>query len=131
MRLIFAIFSADWPIVSPVEGSAIAGVIGTKSRGRIEPRILSRFAALLARDSATSFSDIDRECRIGTFDNDSAPPAIMTSWWPRTIWSAASVMAWLADAQARLTVYASQPRGRIGSSDTSRAMLGAITECTT
>ncbi len=30
----FAIFSADWPIVSPVEGSAMAGVCGTKSRGR-------------------------------------------------------------------------------------------------
>ncbi len=35
MSLIFAIFSADSPIVSPVVGSAMAGVIGTRSRGRI------------------------------------------------------------------------------------------------
>ncbi len=72
-----------------------------------------------------------REWRIGTFDSDSAPPATITSWWPRMIWSAASVMAWFAEAHARLTVYASTPLGMIGNSDTSRAMLGATTDGTT
>ena len=47
-----------------------------------------------------------RECRIGTLESDSAPPAMMTSAWPSAIWSAASVIAWLAEAQARLTVNA-------------------------
>src|SRR4051794_5276088 len=102
MWLIFAIFSADCPIVSPVDGSAIAGVTGTRSRGRIELAIRTRWAELRARDIATSLSDMLRECRIGTVESDSAPPAITTSWWPRTIWSAASVIAWFADAQARL-----------------------------
>jgi hypothetical protein len=83
--LIFAIFSADSPIDSPVVGSAIAGVIGTRSFGRNEPMILRRCAGLFARLKATSFSDIPRECRIGTFESDSAPPAMTTSWWPSTI----------------------------------------------
>src|ERR1044072_3606212 len=43
------------------------------------------------------------------------------------IWSAASVIAWLADAHARLTVYASHPLDNIGSSETSRALFGATT----
>ena len=58
--MIFAIFSADWPIVSPVDGSAIAGVIGTRSFGRIEPSDAQPLRrALGAARSATSLSDID------------------------------------------------------------------------
>ena len=38
----FAIFSADWPIDSPVDGSAIAGVTGTRSRGRTCAKMPSR-----------------------------------------------------------------------------------------
>ena len=45
--------------------------------------------------------------------------------------TAASVIAWLADAHALLTLYASTPFGRSGSSETSRAMFGASTEGTT
>jgi len=56
---------------------------------------------------------------------------MMTSAWPRAIWSAASVMAWLAEAHARLTVNDWTPLGSIGRSDTSRAMFGASTEGTT
>ena len=40
-------------------------------------------------------------------------------------------MAWLADAQARLTVNDWTPLGSMGSSETSRAMFGATTEGTT
>jgi hypothetical protein len=43
------------------------------------------------------------------------------------IWSAASVMAWLAEAQARLTVKLCTPRGSCGSSEISRAMFGSVT----
>jgi predicted amidohydrolase YtcJ len=53
MWLIFAIFSADWPIVSPVDGSAIAGVIGTRSFGRIFASDCTRAPKLFARDAAT------------------------------------------------------------------------------
>jgi hypothetical protein len=41
------------------------------------------------------------------------------------------VIAWFAEAHARLTVYASVPLGSIGISATSRAMFGAITDGTT
>ena len=41
------------------------------------------------------------------------------------------MIAWFADAQARLTVYAWQPFGSIGISETSRAMFGASTDGTT
>src|SRR5262245_21001649 len=109
----------------------MAGVMGTRSRGRTELRIFTRPAVLFARDNATSLSDMPREWRIGTFDNDSAPPAMMTSRLPSAIWSAASVIAWFADAHARLTVYASHPRGSMGISETSRAMFGAVTDGTT
>jgi len=51
--------------------------------------------------------------------------------WPSAIWSAASVIAWLALAQARLTENACTPLGSIGSSETSRAMFGATTFGTT
>jgi hypothetical protein len=42
MWLIFAIFSALCPIDSPVDGSAIAGAIGTRSRGRMDDTMPSR-----------------------------------------------------------------------------------------
>ena len=72
-----------------------------------------------------------RECRIGTFESDSAPPAIATSAWPSTIWSAASVIAWFAEAHARLTLHAWRFFGKSGISATSRAMFGARTFGTT
>src|SRR5215207_2413680 len=131
MPLIFAIFSADCPMVSPVDGSAMAGVIGTRSFGRMRESALTLPPMDLARDADTRASENPRECRMGTFDNDSAPPAMTTDAWPSAIWSAASVIAWLADAQARLTVTACTPFGSMGSSETSRAMFGAMTDGTT
>jgi hypothetical protein len=129
--LSFAIFSALCPIVSPVVGSAIAGVTGIRSFGRMRARACTRCESDLARDAATRASEKPRECRIGTLESDSAPPAIMMSALPNAIWSAASVIAWLALAQARLTECASTRLGRCGMSDTSRAMLGASTDGTT
>ena len=85
MPLIFAIFSADCPIDSPVVGSAMAGVMGMKSLPRIALKACIRWPMLLALEAATSASENPRECRIGTFDSDSEPPAIATSTWPRAI----------------------------------------------
>ena len=48
MPFSLAIFSADWPIVSPVDGSAIAGVTGTRSRGRVRASAPSRVPTLFA-----------------------------------------------------------------------------------
>ena len=81
--------------------------------------------ALLAETMA---SEKPREWRIGTLESDSAPPAIATFTCPSAIWSAASVIAWLAEAQARLTVNACVDFGRCGISETSRAMFGAMTD---
>ena len=36
-------------------------------------------------------------------ESDSAPPAITTSAWPSMIWSAALMIAWAPEAQARLS----------------------------
>ena len=83
MPFSFAIFSADWPIVSPVEGSAIAGVTGTRSRGRVAaeaPRPGRRGSAPGRR--STSIRLKRRECRIGMSESDSTPPARMVSAWP-------------------------------------------------
>ena len=104
MPFSFAIFSADWPMLSPVEGSAIAGVTGTRSRGRARLRAATRPATLLARPALTSIRLKRRECRIGMSESDSTPPARMVSACPRAIWSAALAMAWAEEAQARLSV---------------------------
>src|ERR1019366_6998072 len=68
---------------------------------------------------------------MGTFESDSAPPAMAMSAWPSMIWSAASVMAWFAEAHARLTLHAWRFFGKSGISATSRAMFGASTFGTT
>ena len=75
----FAIFSADSPIVSPVEGSAIAGVTGTRSFGRNRISVLSRAGNDFAFDAKTSVSANPCECRIGRLERDSDPPAITIS----------------------------------------------------
>ena len=129
--MIFAIFSALCPIVSPVLGSAIAGVTGMKSLGRIRAKAPSRAPSDFAFDAATRMSERPREWRIGTLLSDSAPPAIATSAWPSAIWSPASVIAWFALAHARLTEKACTSLGSAGISATSRAMFGARTDGTT
>jgi hypothetical protein len=63
----------------------MAGVIGTEiARADRAERCAALRGALRSRD-ATSLSDMPRECRIGTFDSDSRPPAMTTSAWPSTI----------------------------------------------
>jgi hypothetical protein len=69
--------------------------------------------------------------RIGTSERLSAPPAIPTSACPSRIDEATSAIAWLADAQARLTVCAGTDFGSPARRDTSRPRFGALTEGTT
>jgi hypothetical protein len=109
----------------------MAGVIGMKSLGRSVASVFTRPPSVLALLAVTSASLMRREWSTGTCDRLSLPPATTQSRWPRMIWSAASVMAWLADAQARLTVKLCTPRGSCGMSEISRAMLGSATFCTT
>ena len=85
MPFCFAIFSADCPIVSPVEGSAIAGEIGTRSRGRMRLNVLSLAGSVFARLASTRRSARRREARIGMSESDSTPPAITTFAWPSAI----------------------------------------------
>ena len=62
--------SAAWPIVSPVEGSAMAGGTGIRSRGRTRPNARSRAPRLRARDALHQSAgepvrDQDRNSRQG------------------------------------------------------------------
>ena len=59
---------------------------------------------------------------MGASERDSAPPAMTVSAWPRRIWSAASVAAWIEVAQAREVVCAGSVRGSSVRSTTSRPM---------
>ena len=76
MPFSFAILSADCPMDSPVLGSAMAGVMGTRSRGRSCAKVDNRCDRLFAFDAATNTSLIPRECSMGTCVSDSAPPAM-------------------------------------------------------
>src|SRR5450759_5202245 len=115
MPLSLAIFSPDCPIVSPVEGSAIAGVTGMRSFGRRRAIVLSRAGNDFAFDARTSVSANPCEWSIGILERDSEPPAIATSRWPSAIWSAASVIAWFAEEHALLTLKAWTLFGKRGS----------------
>src|SRR5205807_1509729 len=81
----FAIFSADWPIDSPVDGSAIAGDTGTRSLGRILAKVLMRAPSDLALLASTRMSARRREARIGISESASAPPAMITFALPSEI----------------------------------------------
>ena len=70
--------------------------------------------ALFALPASTRIWLKRRECRIGMSESDSTPPAMMTSAWPRAIWSAALVMAWVAEAQARLSDVRRDARQELG-----------------
>ena len=78
----FAIRSADWPMVSPVDGSAMAGATGTRSRGRTEANSRTRSPMERALLAATSTWLKRLECRMGMSDRLSTPPAITTSACP-------------------------------------------------
>ena len=124
----FAIFSADWPIVRPVEGSAMAGVSGTRSRRRTFEKAFSRPPRLRAREASIRTCAIFLLWRIGTSERLSAPPAIPASACPAMMAVATSAIASLADAQARFTVWAGLALGRPVDSTTSRPRFGAFTE---
>ena len=85
MSFSFAIFSALWPMVSPVVGSAMAGATGTRSLGRIFENALILAGRLFALFAAMRTSENARECRMGTFESDSEPPAMTQSMWPSAI----------------------------------------------
>lgn len=125
-----AMRSAASPMVSPVEGSAMAGATGSRSRGRTRRNGEILEARLFARAASTKALARRREARMGTWESDSAPPATTTSACPDSMSRQASVMAWLAEVHARDTVYAGTSFGRVPS-PTSRARLGACTSCTT
>jgi len=104
MPFSLAIFSADWPIVRPVDGSAMAGVCGARSFGRSFENALSLPPSVRAFDASTRAFAMRRLCRIGMSDRLSAPPAMPTAACPSRISSTTSAMASPADAHARLTV---------------------------
>jgi hypothetical protein len=131
MPFSLAIFSADCPMDSPVEGSAIAGVTGTRARGRVRPKADRRAPKVFARLASTSTRVKRREWRMGMSESDSTPPARIVSAWPSAIWSAALLMAWALEAQARFRVYAGTLGRSCGRRLTSRPTLGARTDGTT
>ena len=75
----FAIFSADWPMVRPVEGSAIAGTSGVRSAGRTFANAASLSPRLRAREACMRIFVMRLLCRIGMSERLSAPPPIPTS----------------------------------------------------
>jgi hypothetical protein len=56
MAFSLAIFSADCPIVSPVDGSAMAGVMGTRSFGLMRANAFNLPGNDFALDAITSAS---------------------------------------------------------------------------
>ena len=131
MPFSFAIFSADWPIVRPVDGSAMAGACGTRSRGRRRAKMPSRAPSERAFCASTRARDMRRLWRIGTSDRLSAPPAMPTSTCPSRMAEITSTIASFADAHARFTVCAGTDRGSGVRSTTSRPRFGAFTDGTT
>ena len=91
-------------MVNPVESSAIAGATGARSFRRSFDNPFSRPASVFAFRAARSARVKGLDTRIGTFDSDSAPPAITVSACPDAIASAAPTIAWFDDAHARDTV---------------------------
>ena len=79
MRFSFAIFSADCPIDSPVDGSAMAGETGTRSRIRMRLKARNLAPSDFALLASTRMSARRREARIGMSESDSTPPASTTS----------------------------------------------------
>jgi hypothetical protein len=74
-----------------------------RSRGRTLPNAARRPPSDLALLASTSVRLKRREWSTGMSESDSTPPATMTSALPRSIWSAALVIAWAPEAQARFS----------------------------
>ena len=75
----FAMRSADSPIVSPVVGSAIAGLTGMRSLGRTDENGERRCPNVFPLAATTSVFESLSVTVIGMCDNDSDPPATTTS----------------------------------------------------
>ncbi len=125
MPFSLAIFSALWPMVRPVEYSAMAGGTGTRSLGWRPAKARTRSGSERARLAFTRARERGRLVKMGTSLIDSVPPAMATRLTPRAIAEATSVNAWMDVAQALETEWASMPRGSAEARPTSRAMLGA------
>ena len=106
----------------------MAGVSGTRSRGRRPAKARTWPPMLRARDAAVRARAILRLWRMGASDRLSAPPAMPISAWPARISEATSAMASLAEAHARFTVWAGTAAGSPARRTTSRARFGAFTE---
>ena len=103
MPLAFAIFSAESPIDSPVERSAMAGGFGARSFGRNFEKILTFDGKSLAAFAAIINSTKRSEYVTGGFDRESAPPAITMSASPSAMAWAAFTTVCVDVAQARVT----------------------------
>jgi hypothetical protein len=131
MSFSFAIFSADWPMVSPVVYSAMAGATGARSAGRSLPKAATFWGSVFARFASMNVRAALRENWIGTLVSDSAPPASTTSASPERMAPAPKVIARVEEAHARFTV---TPGIRMGSdvrNTTSRPRFGAWSAGTT
>ena len=106
MPFSLAIFSADWPMVRPVDGSAMAGVSGTRSRGRTRGEGLQPAAEAASPARPPPAPAPCRGCA-GSARRRGSPPRPRSR--PRRarhrIAAATSAMASFAEAQARLTVW--------------------------
>ena len=118
-------------MVRPVEYSAIAGGTGRTSLSFSPRNAFIRLPSDFALLAATSARLSGFETRMGTFESDSAPPAITTSACREAMASAALTIAWFAEAHARDTVNASVLAGSPHARAASRARFGACTFVTT
>ena len=133
MPFSFAIFSADWPMLRPVDGSAMAGVSGTRSRGRMLAKAESRAPS----DSGLRWASTSARAMLRLCEDRHVGQALGPAGDARRprgrgrIADATSAIAWLAEAQARFTVWAGTSFGRPAPSTASRARFGAFTDGTT
>src|SRR6266446_4747517 len=99
-----AISSADWPMLSPVDVSVMLGATGGRSLSASPRKLRTRPPGDFACENDTKARARGGLSEIGTLDNISTPPATTTSAYPRSIRLVASVMAWMDEAHARVTV---------------------------
>merc|ERR1719187_2106489 len=122
-----ASLSAECPIVSLVENSAMAGSSGAKKSGLMEASRPSLAPSVLALVLFSINWRIFLEWRMGTSDMNSTPPAMATSYTPALMSPAQVVMAWLDEMQAMVTVWAGMRSEKPAPRAASRARLLVFT----
>src|SRR5579884_3072881 len=110
-------------MLRPVDVSVMVGAAGGRSARRTPRRLRTLPNVERAWLAAISARATGGRKLIGTLESVSAPPAITTSASPRSIRLTASVIAWQAEAHARLTVAAGVDFARGVASTSSRARL--------